>query len=270
MRALCVTADLDRDVNIQIPGEAAAGSLDIGKGTSPRFVSTQTGLDVLLGILKDTRVKATFFAEGRTLDNMSAKGLSEHEVGIHGYDHEDMTAMSEHDVRACIGRSVDSVRRAVGRDPVSFRAPYMRVNGTVLDILPEFGIRCDSSSYVQLSGSIFPFKHPNGIAEVPVPEGRDPLGRKIAAYLWPMHEGKRQPEDYLNMASQVKEGVFVIATHTWHMTESRERGNMTPDEIARNAVNVKKVIDGITGMGFEPMSVSEAAEYFSVGKNHSR
>ncbi|MCL2296623.1 MAG: polysaccharide deacetylase family protein [Methanomassiliicoccaceae archaeon] len=260
MRALCVTIDLDRDVNVQMPGDAAAGSLDRGEGTSPRFTSTQAGLDILLDMLKETGVKATFFAEGRTLENISAKGLSGHEVGVHGYDHEDLTSLSKHDIRDCIGRAADAVHRVMGRGPVSFRAPYMKISDTVLELLPEFGIRYDSSMYAQLSGSIMPYALPNGIIEVPVPEGHDRSGKKIAAYLWPMHEGKRQPEDYLRMASEVSEGVFTIATHTWHMTESRGRGNMMPAEISQNAENVKKVIEGIIDLGFEPMSVSETAE----------
>ncbi len=31
------TVDLDRDVNFPVPGQAAAGSLDRGSGTAPRF-----------------------------------------------------------------------------------------------------------------------------------------------------------------------------------------------------------------------------------------
>ncbi|MDR1404052.1 MAG: polysaccharide deacetylase family protein [Candidatus Methanoplasma sp.] len=267
MRVFCFTADLDRDVNIRIPGAAAAGSADRGDGNSPRFGSARAGLDILLEILRDAGVKATFFAEGRTLENVSAKGLSEHEVGVHGYDHEDMTSMSGQEIRECLGRAVRSVRVAAGRDPVSFRAPYMKINETVLGILPEFGIRYDSSMYAQMGGSIRPRMLSGGVTEVPVPEGRDRSGNKIAAYLWPMHEGKRMPEDYVNMASEIREDIFVLATHTWHMAESRDRGIMAPDEVSRNAENVRAVIDGIVGMGFEPMSVSDAAEYFQNGKD---
>jgi len=263
MRALCVTVDLDRDVNIRIPGGTAAGSIDRGGGNSPRFTSAQAGLDVLLDILKETGVRATFFAEGRAIETISVRGLSGHEVGVHGYDHEDMTSLSEHEVRECMDKAVRAVRRRVGRDPVSFRAPYMKISGSVLDILPEYGIRYDSSAYAQPKrGSVRPFRLLNGVIEVPVPEGIDRSGKKIAAYLWPMHEGKRPPEDYLDMASQVKEGAFVLATHAWHMTESRERGIMTSEEASRNAENVRKVIEGMIGMGFEPMPVSECAERF--------
>ena len=262
MRALCFTVDLDRDVNIPVPGGSAAGSIDRGNGNSPRFGSAQKGLDVLLDILKRTGIRATFFAEGRTLESISAGGLSGHEVGVHGYDHEDMVSMNENEVRECLGKAVGSVRRVIGTDPMSFRAPYMKMNDVVLGVLPEFGIRYDSSMYVRQESSVRPFRLPNGIVEVPVSEGLDRSGKKIAAYLWPMHEGKRLPDDYVRMASEVKEGVYVIATHAWHMTESRDRGIMTREEAARNAENVRDVVEGIIAMGFEPMTVSECAERF--------
>ncbi|MDR3074546.1 MAG: polysaccharide deacetylase family protein [Candidatus Methanoplasma sp.] len=267
MRAFCFTVDLDRDVNTPVPGEIPAGSVDRGAGTSPRFGSARAGLDVLLGILSDAGMRATFFAEGRTLETISAGGLSRHEVGVHGYDHEDMTSMSGRDIRECMSKAVGSVRSTVGRDPTAFRAPYMKMNDAVLGILPEFGIKYDSSVYVPLNASIMPRVLPNGITEIPVPEGTDSSGKKIAAYLWPMHEGRRKPDDYVKMASEVEEGVFVLATHTWHMTESRDGGMMTPDQASRNAENVRTVLEGIIGMGFEPMSVPEAAEYLPNAGN---
>ncbi|MDR3283198.1 MAG: polysaccharide deacetylase family protein [Candidatus Methanoplasma sp.] len=261
MKALCFTVDLDRDVNIQVPGKAQAGSLDRGAGTEPRFSSSEKGLEVLLDVLGETGVQATFFAEGRTLETISSRGLSRHEVGIHGYDHEDLTSLSGHDLRMSMSRAVAAVRRVVNRSPVSFRAPYMKVNDAVLCALPEFGIKYDSSEYAPLGASILPRRLPCGVAELPVPEGLDSSGRKIAAYLWPMHEGKRQPEDYVRMASEVRGGVFVLATHTWHMVESRDRGPMGAAEASKNAKNVQKTIEGIIDLGFEPTTVSEAVRH---------
>ncbi|MDR3205611.1 MAG: polysaccharide deacetylase family protein [Candidatus Methanoplasma sp.] len=258
MKALCFTVDLDRDANIPIPGKAAAGSFDRGDGAEPRFESSEKGLGTLLDILSGMGARATFFAEGRTLEMISSKGLSKHEVGVHGYDHEDLTSLSGHDLRVCMGRAVGSVCRTIGRRPVSFRAPYMKIDDKVLEALPEFGIRCDSSMYAPLSESPMPRRLPCGVTEIPVPEGSDPSGKKIAAYLWPMHEGKRRPEEYVRMAAAVKEGVFVLATHTWHMAESLNGGIMDPNAVRRNAEDVQKVIEEVIGLGFEPMTVSEA------------
>jgi flagellar biosynthesis component FlhA len=57
------------------------------------------------------------------------------------------------------------------------------------------------------------------------------------------------------MATAMEEGVFVIATHTWHMVESREKGMMSSDEIKKNIDNVREVIEGISDMNTKPMTL---------------
>jgi len=259
MRALCVTIDLDRDVNIRIPGASAAGSIDRGGGTGPRFSSSEKGLELLAELFDDMGIKATFFAEASTLRKVDAGALSGHEVGIHGADHEDITLIKETDgKRAVLEEAVSAVKDAVGRAPASFRAPYMRTDAETFGLLPEFGISVDSSRYADVSASLMPERAANGVWEMPVPEGTDPRGKKISAYLWPMHESKRRPEDYAELASMMKEGVFVIATHTWHIVESREKGMMSPDEVETNIGNVRNVLEKMMDMGLRPLTLADA------------
>ena len=250
MRALCVTIDLDRDVNIQIPGAAAAGSIDRGGGMGPRFSSSEKGLGLLAELFDEMGIKATFFAEASTLRRVDAAALYGHEVGIHGAEHEDITAIKGADgKRAVLEEAAAAVKDKVGAAPVSFRAPYMRTDEETFGLLPEFGIGIDSSRYTQMSPALMPERAANGVWEIPVPEGTDPRGKKISAYLWPMHESKRRPEDYVEMAAAMKEGVFVIATHTWHVVESREKGIMSEAGIKTNIGNIRSVLDGIADAG---------------------
>ena len=72
MRTLCFTVDLDRDVNEPIFGSVCAGSKDRGDGNSPRFVSAGKGTERLVDLFDDLGVKATFFAEARTLHRSGA------------------------------------------------------------------------------------------------------------------------------------------------------------------------------------------------------
>jgi hypothetical protein len=72
-----------------------------------------------------------------------------------------------------------------------------------------------------------------------------------------MHEAKRGPEDYLRLASAMDEGVFVVATHTWHMAESREMGMMSEAEIKNNAGNVRKVLEELIDSGMTPLTMAE-------------
>ncbi|MDR1954415.1 MAG: polysaccharide deacetylase family protein [Candidatus Methanoplasma sp.] len=258
MRALCVTVDLDRDVNIPIPGSNAAGSADRGNGTAPRFSSSERGLSLLADLFDELSIKATFFAEAATLRRTDAGKLSGHEVGVHGVDHEDFTLIKGADEkRAILREAVDTVKDAVGKPPGCFRSPYMKADQETIDMLPEFGIRIDSSRHTEMASSLIPKYTDSRVLDIPVPEGRDAGGKKISAYLWPMHESKRGPEDYLRMASVMEEGAFVIATHTWHMVESRERGLMSKDEAERNADNVRKVLEGIMDMDMRPSTMTD-------------
>jgi peptidoglycan/xylan/chitin deacetylase (PgdA/CDA1 family) len=258
MRALCFTVDLDRDVNIPIPDGIAAGSIDRGSGTEARFSSSEKGLLLLLDLLDEMAIKATFFAEADTLRKIDIGILSKHDVGIHGVEHEDLTLIKgTQRKRAILKESSEAVKDAVGRPPECFRAPYMKADNETIGMLPEFGINIDSSRYTTMSRSLIPGRMECGVWEMPVPEGMDASGKKIAAYLWPMHELKRPPADYVELASQMEEGAFVLATHTWHIVESRESGMMTNDGIKKNIGNVRKVLEGVMDDGIRPMTMTD-------------
>ena len=88
---LYFTVDADRDVNIPIPGSVAAGSIDRGSGTGPRFSSSERGMRILAELLDGLGVRGTFFMEGRTAEVTDCSFLAGHCIGLHGYDHEDLT-----------------------------------------------------------------------------------------------------------------------------------------------------------------------------------
>ena len=258
MKALCVTVDLDRDVNIRIPGEPAAGSIDRGSGTGPRFSSSMRGLSILAELFDEMSVKATFFAEAATLSVADASLLSGHEVGIHGVEHEDISAIDGAEGKSAILEEASAaVKDAVGRAPECYRAPYMSADDETIRLLPDIGIKIDSSRYAELQNVFMPERIGMGIWEMPVPKSVDSQGRKISSFLWPMHESQRKPEDYIAMASVMEEGVFLLATHTWHMVESREKGMMSEAEVKRNIGNVRKVIEEISDMGMTVLTLTD-------------
>ena len=262
MKALCLTVDLDRDSNLSVPGQRQAGSLDRGEGAAPRFSSSEKGLGVLSDLLDEMGIKATFFAEGRTITEIEVAGhLSGHEVGIHGLDHEDLTTLDPEGKREILNGSMDMVKDITGHDPICSRAPFMKADDEMFDILAEIGIRYDSSMYSDIGKQMLPYNI-GRICEIPVPEGLDHNGGKISAYMWPMHEGKRSPSDYANMASGIEEGIFNIATHTWHMVESRKDGPMSMERMERNVGNVGEVLGFLLDMGFKAMTIPEAVRSF--------
>lgn len=249
MRRLYFTADIDRDVNVQVPGQAAAGSLDRGSGTAPRFSSSEDGLGVLLDILDEAGIRGTLFFEGRTAESVDCSRASGHCIGIHGYDHEDLTTLSDDALEDAVARSFQAVSDNVGR-PVCSRAPYMSADGRVIAEFLRHGIVHDSSFY-SMPGEPCGEYSIGGMTEHPVPKARDPDGRTIAAYLWPMHEGRRRPEDYIRMAESI-DGPMVLADHSWHLVETREGGVMSPEKRDSDRRDVLAVIEGILDLGFEP------------------
>ena len=250
-RKLYFTVDADRDANIPIPGVSAAGSIDRGSGTGPRFTSSERGMSVLADLLDDLGVRGTFFMEGRTAEVTECSVLSGHCIGLHGYDHEDLLGTETGvvpDVREVLRRGYDAVSDALSR-PTCFRAPYMTADRAVLEAVRDLGITADSSFYTSVGGPTDPYEL-HGMTEYPVPKARDSRGKTIAAYLWPMHEGRRMPEDYVRMAEGMS--TLVLATHTWHMVETRDGGVMGSGWVRENAERVRDVIAGILDLGFEP------------------
>ena len=266
MRQLCFTIDLDRDVNDAVLGSSAAISIDRGSGTAPRFISSEKGTMVLLDLLDDLGIRATFFAEARTLRETGVgKVISRHEVAMHGYDHEDLTGvrskvyLAHGELRSIVERSIQVIRDETGQSPSGFRSPYMDPNDELLDFLYEYGVSYDSSRYSYVSDVVKPY--PSGspaLMELPALKGMDSNGKYITSYLWPMHEGKRGPKDFIALGESVKEGVCMIATHSWHMVESRSGGSMGQNDIAVNYDSTREVLSSLIDLGFEAVEARKA------------
>lgn len=264
MRSFCLTVDVDRDVNIPVPGMIQAGSVNRGSGTSPRYSSSAEGLKILTEMLDEMGVKATYFAEGRTLINIGAQSLIGREVGIHGFDHEDLTGtFSPGGKKDILVKACGTIEDILGVSPRCSRMPYMKMSSEVPSILRDLGIKYDSSKYQTLEKQMIPYEL-DGIIEVPVPLGADNRGKKIAGYLWPMHEGKRIPSEYVDMASSIENGIFVLATHSWHMSEFIEGGRMSKEDVESNKKNVRQVISQILDNGFKAETIPEAVGNFSI------
>jgi peptidoglycan/xylan/chitin deacetylase (PgdA/CDA1 family) len=265
LRTLCFTVDLDRDVNEPVFGSVCAASKDRGEGNSPRFASAGKGTEKLVELFDELGIRATFFAEARTLHRSGAFSLIKgHEVALHGMDHEDFSGektgihMDEGDMREIIERSISLIRDCVGYQPKGFRAPYMNADDTLMSFLPEYGIRYDSSYYAYVKPEMLPYRLENRAVEIPVIKGSDKDGRSITSYLWPMHEGERGPEDFIGLARQVEEGIFVLATHSWHICETYGKGKLDADGMRRNIDSVRHILETLEDDGFNIRTMSDS------------
>ena len=232
MRCAAFTVDVDRDVNLPETGRRDAICQPREGDATPRFSSSTRGLELLAELLDDLGIRGTFFLEAVTAQQISKRAelrdlLARHEVASHGWSHEDLTGaytkieMSEEEVGETIDDAAAMIERLTGRLPRGFRAPYQHVDEAVHRVLTKRGYWYDSSLTMDIrSRRIDIYGLPNGLIECPLARGIDKRGKPIHSYLWPMHEGKRDPEDYIHLLNQYDEGLLILATHSWHVIEN--------------------------------------------------
>lgn len=266
MRAVALTVDVDRDVNLACQGEICSIS---NGGKHPRFDSSARGLEIIADLLDEMSIKGTFFWEGRTAEvlseRMDLRSLMRHqEVALHGYDHEDFTGketgipLDRESTKAILDKGTAVLDHIFGKRRRGFRAPYQRVTDILLDELRGSDFLYDSSDTVELSnGMVNAYRLPNGLPEAPVCWSRDGRGKKIVSYLWPYHEGKRPITDYLDLVDGFHEGLLVIATHSWHPVESYCSGLRSQEELERGAADLRALLEHIESSGCELVSIAD-------------
>lgn len=122
---------------------------------SPRI---DTGLDVLLDLLEQADVRATFFVLGwqaektpRLVPRLAARG---HEIASHGHSHRFVYQQTPETFRRELRRSIDVLQQQSGHAIIGYRAPYFSITAEALwalDILAEEGIHYDSSIFPTLN-----------------------------------------------------------------------------------------------------------------------
>jgi polysaccharide deacetylase family protein (PEP-CTERM system associated) len=135
----------------------------------------------ILDIVDEAGARATFFVLGDVADlhpelvqEIARRG---HEVATHGYHHRLVYRQTREDFQADVARSLASLRAAVDRPVVSYRAPFfsiVRESRWALDVLPALGLRFDSSvfpvhnhRYGIPGARRDPYREKSGIVEVP-------------------------------------------------------------------------------------------------------
>ncbi len=117
---------------ISYPAKMIALTFD--DGPSPRYT------ELLLDILKQEGVSATFFVLGRNAElypNILKRIHNEwHEIGNHGYSHTLLTKLSLSKIQEEIYVTDQAIYRAIGSYPSLFRPPYGATNTGILANIP--------------------------------------------------------------------------------------------------------------------------------------
>jgi peptidoglycan/xylan/chitin deacetylase (PgdA/CDA1 family) len=132
-------------------GEAA----EIGEGTLAGVVdgghpSLTIGYPRLFSLLEGHGVRSTFFLEGWNGDHHreAVREVVErgHELGMHGWLHEEWGALDVVTERELAVRSTDALTQAAGQAPVGFRAPGGTLTAATESILADLDAVIDAAS----------------------------------------------------------------------------------------------------------------------------
>ena len=141
---VCLTFDFDA-ISIWIGPYAA---------TSPSMISRGefgvVGTERILRLLDRHGIPATFFVTGHTADtypdSVRAIAAAGHEIGHHGYLHENPAALaSKEEERAVLERGFAALDRAAGARPVGYRSPAWDNSPHTVELLLDFGFSYESS-----------------------------------------------------------------------------------------------------------------------------
>jgi len=135
----------------------------------------RVGLPRILRVLEKRHVPASFFIPAVTaqlhpdsVENILSSG-PKHEIGLHGWIHERITAHSADEERDLTHRAFDWWTGRLGHKPVGIRTPAWDFSFATLKIIKELGLLYDSS----LMGDDRPYEIteddvPSGLVELPV------------------------------------------------------------------------------------------------------
>ncbi len=132
--------------------DAISSEVDRGEGPVLRSrgeFGPRVGAPRILDLLRRESIPSTWFVPGHTIasfpDSVEAVLADGHEIGCHGWAHEDLSALEPDAERDVMVRSVEAVTRISGTAPRGFRAPYWALSEQTLELAGDLGIRYDSS-----------------------------------------------------------------------------------------------------------------------------
>ena len=135
--------------------DAVAGWLgSYGGEDSPDDISRglfagEVGVPRLLKLFEKYKLPATWFAPGHSIETFpkQMKMIVEagHEIGAHGYSHENPIAMSAKQEEDVLLKSIELIKKLTGKAPTGYVAPWWEFSNITNELLLKHGIKYDHS-----------------------------------------------------------------------------------------------------------------------------
>jgi peptidoglycan/xylan/chitin deacetylase (PgdA/CDA1 family) len=94
-------------------------------------------------------IQTTWFIPGHSIETfpsqMKAVADAGHEIGIHGYTHENPIAMTPAQEEAVLDKCIDLVEQLCGKRPTGYVAPWWEFSNVTNELLVKKGIKYDHS-----------------------------------------------------------------------------------------------------------------------------
>ncbi|ARJ57034.1 polysaccharide deacetylase family protein [Campylobacter cuniculorum] len=135
--------------------DAVAGWLgSYGGEDSPDDISRglfagEVGIPRLLKLFKKYNIPATWFAPGHSIETFPEQMKmivdAGHEIGAHGYSHENPIAMSEKQEEDVLLKSIELIEKISGKKPTGYVAPWWEFSNVTNELLLKHGFKYDHS-----------------------------------------------------------------------------------------------------------------------------
>ncbi|MFD5318483.1 polysaccharide deacetylase [Streptomyces sp. NPDC127098] len=118
---------------------------DISRG----MFAGEVGTPRLLRLFERYELPTTWFIPGHSIETFPDQTRmvvdAGHEVGVHGYSHENPIAMTREQESAVLDRGIELVESVTGRRPTGYVAPWWEFSPVTNELLLERGITYDHS-----------------------------------------------------------------------------------------------------------------------------
>ena len=145
----------DIQVAFGVDVDAVAGMLgSYGGEDSPCDISRglfsgEVGAPRILRLFEKYELPSTWFVPGHSIETFPDLTRmivdAGHEIGVHGYSHENPIAMTREQETAILDRSIELIEKVSGRRPTGYVAPWWEFSPVTNEILLERGIKYDHS-----------------------------------------------------------------------------------------------------------------------------
>jgi peptidoglycan-N-acetylglucosamine deacetylase len=118
---------------------------DIQRG----MFSGEVGTPRLLNLFLKHDIKASWFIPGHSIetfpDSVEQIVAAGHEIGAHGYSHENPIAMTPKQEEDVLAKTVELIEAVSGRRPRGYVAPWWEMSAVTADLLKRYGFTYDHS-----------------------------------------------------------------------------------------------------------------------------